>query len=72
MARGIELAQLVKMMEKMQTRLDDSEKKLELVATTLAKPLSWAHPLKPLTLRMVTIKIGIRKTTAPQANKCTL
>jgi len=35
MAEGDELAQLVRMMKKMQTRLDVSEKKIELMATTL-------------------------------------
>ena len=35
MVRGNELCQLVKMVEKMQTRLDQSEKKMELMATTL-------------------------------------
>ena len=35
MAEGNELAQLVNMVEKMQMRLYDSEKKMELMATAL-------------------------------------
>jgi len=68
MAGDNELAQLVKMMEKIQTTLDESEKKMTLMATTLPTLIK-DTPIKAPKTYKGTIKIGTKKTMVPQAKR---